>query len=212
MLGTVCFRERYRPLFQEARRLLADKEIVHIQFQSVNESPSTQPEVDTPGWENALELHAGFLGWGSHAIDYTRFVSGLDMARVQAFFCEPERYRVPMSTAYSFVMSNGATMSMIFLQTSAHKPAGEPQFLFYYDGGYLALLHGYAGIEMNGEMVYEAEEFLDVTSYTHVVRWASEIQARPAVKRGRRVNKTWGPEEEQVPNRHDAADIDKTFD
>ena len=59
--------------------------------------------------------------------------------------------------------------------------------------------------------VYEAAEFLDVASYKNVVRWASEIQARPAVQRGRRVNKSWGPEEEQLPERHNASDIDKTF-
>jgi len=59
--------------------------------------------------------------------------------------------------------------------------------------------------------VYDAAEFLDVHSYTNVVRWATAIYARPAVERGRRVNKTWGPEEERVLNRHDASDIDKTF-
>ncbi|MDP7642443.1 MAG: glutathione-dependent disulfide-bond oxidoreductase, partial [Alphaproteobacteria bacterium] len=42
----------------------------------------------------------------------------------------------------------------------------------------------------------------------HVVRWATEIEARPAVARGRRVNKTWGPEELRVPERHDAGDFD----
>lgn len=59
--------------------------------------------------------------------------------------------------------------------------------------------------------VYDAAAFLDVASYKNVVRWATKIYARPAVERGRRVNKTWGPEEERVPNRHDASDIDKTF-
>ncbi len=54
---------------------------------------------------------------------------------------------------------------------------------------------------------YEAEEFLDVRSYTNVVRWATEIRERPAVLRGRRVNKSWGPEEEQVPERHHAKDF-----
>ncbi len=57
---------------------------------------------------------------------------------------------------------------------------------------------------------YDAGEFLDVGSYRHVVRWATEIQARPAVQRGRRVNRTWGPEEERVPERHDASDLEKT--
>ena len=56
--------------------------------------------------------------------------------------------------------------------------------------------------------LYKAGEFLDVASYTHVVRWANEILERPAVQRGRRVNRTTGPEEERVPERHDASDLD----
>jgi GST-like protein len=56
--------------------------------------------------------------------------------------------------------------------------------------------------------IYEAQEFLDVQSYTNVIRWAAEIQERPAVQRGKRVNRTWGPEEERVPERHDASDLD----
>ena len=55
--------------------------------------------------------------------------------------------------------------------------------------------------------IYDAAVFLDVASYTNVVRWATEIQGRPAVQRGERVNKAWGPEEERVPERHDASDI-----
>ncbi len=56
--------------------------------------------------------------------------------------------------------------------------------------------------------LYSAGEFLDVTSYKNVVRWASEIMERPAVQRGRRVNRTWGPEEDRVPERHDASDLE----
>lgn len=55
--------------------------------------------------------------------------------------------------------------------------------------------------------LYEASEFLDVKSYEHVVRWATEIEARPAVARGRRVNKAWGPEELRVIERHSASDF-----
>ena len=54
---------------------------------------------------------------------------------------------------------------------------------------------------------YDAAEFLDVASYTNVIRWATEIEERPAVKRGRRVNRAWGPEETRVLERHDASDI-----
>jgi GST-like protein len=55
--------------------------------------------------------------------------------------------------------------------------------------------------------LYDAAEFLDVASYTHVVRWATQISERPAVKRGRRVNRTWGPEEEQMAERHNDSDF-----
>jgi len=55
--------------------------------------------------------------------------------------------------------------------------------------------------------LYDAAEFLDVASYTHVVRWAKQVAARPGVKRGRRVNRTWGPEKEQMAERHTAQDF-----
>ncbi len=61
--------------------------------------------------------------------------------------------------------------------------------------------------------LYEAAEFLDVASYTHVMRWAKEIDARPAVKRGRMVNRRSGAPEMQLHERHDASDFDtKTQD
>ena len=56
--------------------------------------------------------------------------------------------------------------------------------------------------------IYEAGEFLDVSTYEHLNRWADEIRQRPAVQRGRMVNRTWGPLEEQLHERHDAADFD----
>ena len=63
-----------------------------------------------------------------------------------------------------------------------------------------------------GQNIYEAAEFLDVASYTHVIRWTQEIEARPAVQRGRRVNKSWGPEEERLIERHSASDFDAPAD
>ncbi|MEO0574158.1 MAG: glutathione-dependent disulfide-bond oxidoreductase [Pseudomonadota bacterium] len=56
--------------------------------------------------------------------------------------------------------------------------------------------------------IYDAAEFLDVASYVNVVRWAQAIAKRPAVVRGRRVNRVWGPEEERLRDRHSAADLD----
>ncbi len=64
----------------------------------------------------------------------------------------------------------------------------------------------YGGGLVLGDL-YEGQVFLDVKSYTNVARWASEIADRPAVQRGQRVNKAWGPEEEQVMERHSASDI-----
>lgn len=49
---------------------------------------------------------------------------------------------------------------------------------------------------------YNAAEFLSVHEYTHVQRWAASIKARPAVASGRKINRTWGDEAEQVPERH----------
>lgn len=56
--------------------------------------------------------------------------------------------------------------------------------------------------------LYEAGTFLSVHEYTHVLRWADAIGARPAVKRGVRVNRTWGDDDKKVPERHSAADFD----
>jgi GST-like protein len=56
--------------------------------------------------------------------------------------------------------------------------------------------------------VYSAAQFLAAHEYTHVQRWAEDIANRPAVIRGMRVNRTWGDEDKQVPERHQAADLD----
>jgi len=61
--------------------------------------------------------------------------------------------------------------------------------------------------------LYEAAEFLDVGSYAHVQRWTKEIDARPAVKRGRMVNRAFGDPALQLRERHDASDFEtKTQD
>jgi GST-like protein len=57
-------------------------------------------------------------------------------------------------------------------------------------------------------ILYSAGEFLDVGSYTNVQRWTDAIASRPAVKRGRIVNRTWGEPETQLAERHEASDID----
>jgi GST-like protein len=75
----------------------------------------------------------------------------------------------------------------------------------------MAIWPWYGGLVLG--RLYNAAEFLDVQSYKNVNRWADAIDARPAVKRGRMVNKTWGEPSEQLRERHDASDFElKTQD
>ena len=63
-----------------------------------------------------------------------------------------------------------------------------------------------------GEL-YDAAQFLQVDTYTHLQRWAKDIQQRPAVQRGRKVNRTWGELSDQLHERHAATDFElKTQD
>jgi GST-like protein len=69
----------------------------------------------------------------------------------------------------------------------------------------IAVWPWYGGLVLGG--LYNAAEFLSVHEYTHVQRWAKQIDARPTVQRGVRVNRTWGDPATQVPERHSAADF-----
>lgn len=68
-------------------------------------------------------------------------------------------------------------------------------------------IYPWYGALVQGEL-YDAAVFLAVHEYAHVQRWAAELAERPAVQRGRRINRTWGEESEQVPERHSAADCE----
>jgi len=63
------------------------------------------------------------------------------------------------------------------------------------------------GALVKGQL-YEAGEFLQVQEYAHVLRWADQIAQRPAVRRGRMVNRTSGQPSSQLRERHDAGDFD----
>lgn len=69
----------------------------------------------------------------------------------------------------------------------------------------MAIFPWYGGLVLGH--LYNAAEFLDVGSYNNLMRWSQQIVERPAVKRGRVVNKTWGEEDEQLPERHSSADF-----
>ncbi|NVK01750.1 MAG: glutathione-dependent disulfide-bond oxidoreductase [Oceanospirillaceae bacterium] len=64
----------------------------------------------------------------------------------------------------------------------------------------------YGGLVLG--QLYDAAEFLDVQSYTHLLKWAKNIEARPAVRRGAIVNRTWGDTYGQLRERHSSVDID----
>ncbi|MGR5499562.1 glutathione-dependent disulfide-bond oxidoreductase [Vibrio sp. DNB22_10_4] len=67
----------------------------------------------------------------------------------------------------------------------------------------------YGNLVINNQ--YDAAQFLDVESYPNLIRWAKDIAERPAVKRGRIVNRVWGEEWETLAERHSASDIDEVL-
>ena len=69
----------------------------------------------------------------------------------------------------------------------------------------MAIWPWYGG--MSKGLLYEAGEFLSVQDYKHVIRWADHVGARPAVKRGRMVNRVTGDPASQLHERHDASDF-----
>jgi len=70
----------------------------------------------------------------------------------------------------------------------------------------IAIWPWYGSLVLN--RTYEAARFLDAESYVNVMRWARQIDERPAVRRGRMVNRVSGPPEEQLRERHDASDFE----
>ncbi len=70
----------------------------------------------------------------------------------------------------------------------------------------IAIWPWYGSVVLN--RTYEAAQFLDADSYTHVKRWAQQIDQRPAVIRGMKVNRTFGEPADQLHERHDASDFD----
>ncbi len=111
----------------------------------------------------------------------------------------PEKYEYPINR---YAMEAKRQLDVLDRQLAEHRyVAGDD-----YSIADMAIWPWY-GVLALGEL-YGAGEFLSVQDYQHVQRWAKEIAARPAVIRGRKVNRTWGEEAEQAPERHSAADLD----
>jgi GST-like protein len=111
----------------------------------------------------------------------------------------PEKYEYPINR-YAMEVKRQLDVLDKRLAQSRHI-AGED-----YTIADMAIFPWYGAVAL-GEIYGDAATFLEAASYTHLQRWAREIANRPAVKRGRRVNKITGPEHEQVRERHDASDI-----
>ncbi len=89
-----------------------------------------------------------------------------------------------------------------------NRQLGEHQYLAgsEYSIADMAVWPWYGGLVLG--RLYGAAEFLQAESYEHVMRWAKEIDARPAAKRGQMVNRNWGEPAGQLVERHDASDFE----
>ena len=160
VLSTVGVRERYRPLFQEARKWLTGKKVVHARFQSVSGLPPFEPS----SWWDEIEKSGGSaLDWGIHATDYLRYLTDMNIKTAQAFYHHPLEYTLPLSSSIHYCFSSGATASLNFIKTggevgSQGMPGGEPWFRVFCEEGVLSI-HGYDRLLVNEDVFYEAEPF-----------------------------------------------------
>ena len=111
----------------------------------------------------------------------------------------PEKYEYPINR---YAMETKRQLDVLDRQLAEHAYVAGDE----YSIADMAIWPWYGGMVLG--RAYEAAEFLDVTSYKHVMAWAENIDARPAVARGRKVNRSWGEPHEQLPERHSAADFD----
>ena len=100
-----------------------------------------------------------------------------------------------------FAMEVKREMDVLNQRLAQHRFVGGDEYTI----ADMAIWPWYGGLA-KGER-YDAGEFLQVHEYTHVIRWANEIEARPAVKRGRMVNRVMGPLDQQLHERHDGSDF-----
>ncbi|WP_324732575.1 glutathione-dependent disulfide-bond oxidoreductase [Pseudomonas paeninsulae] len=116
----------------------------------------------------------------------------------------PEKFEYPINR---FTMEVKRQMDVLDRELAEHRYLGGNE----YSIADIATWPWYGSLVLG--KVYGAGEFLQVESYKNLRRWAEEILERPAVQRGRMVNRTWGEPSEQLHERHEASDFDlKTQD
>ena len=111
----------------------------------------------------------------------------------------PEKLQYPIDR---YAMETKRQLDVLDRQLANHQYVAGKEYTI----ADMAIWPWYGGM-VRGEL-YEAGEFLSVQEYKNVRRWADEIAARPAVVRGRKVNRVRGNPDEQVPERHDPSDLD----
>lgn len=111
----------------------------------------------------------------------------------------PEKFEYPINR---FTMEVKRQMDVLDRELTEHRFLGGNE----YSIADIATWPWYGNLVLG--KTYDAGEFLQVESYKSLRRWAEEILERPAVQRGRRVNRTWGELSEQLHERHDASDFD----
>ena len=116
----------------------------------------------------------------------------------------PEKFAYPINR---FAMETKRQLDVLDQRLAESKYLGGDD----YSIADIATFPWYGALVQN--LVYEAAEFLDVASYKNLNRWVDDIAARPAVIRGKMVNKAWGDESGQLRERHDATDFEtQTWD
>ncbi|MCS3604295.1 GST-like protein [Buttiauxella sp. BIGb0471] len=111
----------------------------------------------------------------------------------------------PMKIEYAinrFAMESKRQLDVLDRQLATHRFIAGDEYTI----ADIAIWPWYGALAKGG--LYDAAEFLDVASYKNFVRWADEVASRPAVKRGRIVNRTFGEPSQQLHERHDASDFE----
>lgn len=111
----------------------------------------------------------------------------------------PEKYEYPINR---YAMEAKRQLDVLDKQLANHQFVAGDEYTI----ADMAIWPWYGALALG--RIYDAAEFLDVKSYTHLQRWAKQIDARPAVKRGAMVNRNWG-DGPQLPERHSAADFNQ---
>ncbi|MFN4329744.1 MAG: glutathione-dependent disulfide-bond oxidoreductase [Limnobacter sp.] len=111
----------------------------------------------------------------------------------------PQKYEYPINR---YTMETKRQLDVLNRQLAEHEYIAGNEYTI----ADMAAWPWYGGVVTGA--VYNATEFLEAHTYTHVLRWAKQIAQRPAVRKGRMVNKVWGDTNEQVPERHSEADFD----